>query len=366
MHVLVVGGGIIGLMSALELSRAGCQVTVLDQQQHGRAASWAGGGILSPLYPWRYNAAVNRLAHLAPMLYNTLALELLESTGIDIEVSRCGMLMLDVDDHRDALAWSIQEGNQHAEMLGRSAIQRINPRLNSDFQQGLWHKDVANVRNPHVIKALIKHLEKNKVKLAHSVQIIDYKRQGQSVSAVIDQHGQTWSADHIVIACGAWSGLLAQKFALPLPVRPIKGQMILYKTPPRWLPTMLMSGNSYLIPRLDGHILCGSTLEDTDFDDRTDPEALQLLRQKAEKIAPELAKMSIKQQWAGLRPASPNGVPYIGRAPNFDNLWVNAGHFRNGIVLAPASARLLREQLLDQRSSINITPYQFSERLVNA
>lgn len=366
MQVLIVGGGVIGLLSALELSRAGCQVTVLDQGQHGRAASWAGGGILSPLYPWRYMAPVNQLAGLAPMLYSTLAIELLESTGIDIEVHRCGMLILDTEDSRDALSWFMHQPVEPPSLLNQQQLQATNPRLSGTFSQGLWCPSMANLRNPHLVKALIKYLEQRGVKLIKNTQAVKFERKESVITAVVDQLGNRWTADQYLIASGAWSGQLAELVGVNLPVQPIKGQMILYKTPPRWLPCMVMNRGIYLIPRIDGHVLCGSTVESSGFDNRVDGEAQKHLAQRAIEMVPSLEGMQIRDQWAGLRPAAPNGIPYIGRAPHLHNLWVNAGHFRNGIVLAAGSARILREQMLGLRTSVPATPYQFSQQLLTA
>lgn len=363
MKTLIVGGGVIGLLTAFELAQAGHQVTVLDKQQHAQAASWAGGGILSPLYPWRYLPAVNYLASQSVLLYQSLAIELMQSTGIDIEVSRCGMIILDHEDRRDALSWYQQQPHSHPEWLTGNDLHQINPRLNPDFKQGLWCKDISHVRNPRLLKALVKHLEKAGVKLVQNCEITHFEQHGKQITALLDRQQQRWCADQYVICSGAWSGQLAGLLGLELPVHPIKGQMISYKATARWLPTILMHQNMYLIPRLDGHILCGSTLENTGFDDQTDQQALYSLSQKAAQLVPELAHLPVKQQWAGLRPAAPNGIPFIGVSPKHDNLWVNAGHFRNGIVLAPASARLLKEQMLGQRSSMSTTPYQFAEQL---
>jgi glycine oxidase len=364
MQVLIVGGGVIGLLSALELSRAGCQVTVLDKAQHGRAASWAGGGILAPLYPWRYMAPVNQLAGIAPMLYSTLAIELLEATGIDIEVSRCGMLILDTDDSRDALSWFLNQPVEAPQLLNPQQLHQTNPRLSRSFDQALWCPSIANLRNPHLIKALIKHLEQRGVKLVRNTQVVAFEKKDALMTAVVDQHGHRWTADQYVMASGAWSGQLAELVGVKLPIQPVKGQMILYKTPPRWLPCMVMNRGVYLIPRIDGHVLCGSTVENTGFDDRIDDDAQRHLADRAIEMVPELAGMPIRDQWAGLRPAAPNGIPYIGRAPQTHNLWVNAGHFRNGIVLAAGSARILREQMLGLRTTVPAAPYQFSQQLL--
>lgn len=169
--------------------------------------------------------------------------------------------------------------------------------------------------------------------------------------------------DKVLLAAGAWSGELLKPLGLELPVVPVKGQMILYKCAADFLPRMVLAKGRYAIPRRDGHILIGSTLEHSGFDKTPTDEAQESLRASAAELLPELADMQPVAHWAGLRPGSPEGIPYIGPVPGFDGLWLNTGHYRNGLVLAPASCRLLADLMSGREPIIDPAPYAPAGRL---
>ena len=187
-------------------------------------------------------------------------------------------------------------------------------------------------------------------------------RDGDAVVGVQCPVGRIEAAA-VVLCAGAWSGDWLQQAGLTLPVEPVKGQMLLYRMTPGWLPSIVMARGRYAIPRRDGHILIGSTLEYKGYDKRTTDEALASLRASAQALLPDLAQQSPVAQWAGLRPGSPDGVPYIGPVSSLPGLWLNTGHFRNGLVLAPASCRLLADLLLQRSPEIDPTPYLPDTRL---
>lgn len=368
MKVLIVGGGVIGLMSALELSQAGCNVTILDKQDFGQAASWAGGGILSPMYPWRYPDAVNQLARFGKSMYQAWQPFLQQTTGLDIEINPSGMLILDETDFNTGLGWATHDCDpqQTAQLLTDEALHQINPRLNPDICQALWFPELANIRNPRLLKTLIAFLKQQpnvSMQPFTTVQRFDIKN--NSICAVVDDKGTHWQADQYVIATGAWSGLLSQQFNWHVPVKPIQGQMILFKAPAQWLPSMVMQQGIYLIPRLDGHIVCGSSTDDVGFNTDVNAETGVRLQHTAYQLVPELQNMPIVHAWAGLRPSVPDGVPYIGSAPKLSNLWLNCGHFRNGLVMAPASARLLKQQMLGEALMVDEAAYLPVNRLAH-
>ena len=173
-------------------------------------------------------------------------------------------------------------------------------------------------------------------------------------------------ADAVVVAAGAWSGELLKTLGLELPVEPVKGQMILFKCAKDFLPAMVMADGRYAIPRRDGHILVGSTLEYEGFDKTPTSEALGSLRASAIELLPALAEAEVVKHWAGLRPGSPDGIPFIGPVPEHEGLWLNCGHFRNGLVLAPASCQLLTNLLLGQTPIVDPAPYAPALRLRRA
>jgi glycine oxidase len=149
---------------------------------------------------------------------------------------------------------------------------------------------------------------------------------------------------------------------ISIDVRPVKGQMLLFKFERQIIESMLLTRGKYLIPRIDGHLLAGSTLEYQDFDKSTTDDARQELLQSAVALLPELGNYRPVAQWAGLRPAAPEGLPYIGSLPPMENLYINAGQYRNGLVLAPASARLLADCLLHREPILDPSPYQPGNR----
>lgn len=357
--VVVVGGGVIGLMTARELALAGCQVTLLERGEPGREASWAGGGIVSPLYPWRYVPAVTALSRAARAAYPLLAASLQQETGIDSELYPCGMLMLDAEDARDALAWAASE-REPIERLEAAALAQRWPVLDRGWQEGLFMPGVAHVRNPRLLQALQASLQRLGVAVVTGAEVVQALPDGERIARLRIADGREVAADQVVVCGGAWSSALLARMTpgVALPVRPVKGQMLLYRARPGLLPCMVMSQGRYLIPRRDGHILCGSTLEEAGFDKDVSAAARQSLMQTAARLLPVLAGQEPVAHWAGLRPGSPNGIPYIGRVPAISNLWLNTGHFRNGLVLAPASARLLADLLTGREPQLDPGPYR--------
>lgn len=362
MRVLVVGGGAIGMLSALRLAEAGLEVRLLDRGPLGRESSWAGGGIVSPLYPWRYSPAVTALAHWSQDFYPALGERLRQETGIDPEVHVTGLYWLDLEDEAEALAWAAREGRPLAAVDIDSVHQAV-PALGPGFSRALFMSGVANVRNPRLLAALREALARlPNVTLEENQPVTSFVREGERVVGVRTASGE-WRADRVVVAAGAWSGELLASLGLELPVKPMKGQMILYKCAEDFLPRMVMADGRYAIPRRDGHILVGSTLEDVGFDKTPTGEALESLKASAEALLPALAGAEVVKQWAGLRPGSPEGIPYIGPVPGFEGLWLNCGHFRNGLVLAPASCELLADLLLAREPIVDPAPYAPAGRL---
>ncbi|MEQ7919879.1 glycine oxidase ThiO [Xanthomonas sp. WHRI 1810A] len=354
--IIIIGAGVIGLLTAFNLATAGADVVLLDRSSVGQESSWAGGGIVSPLYPWRYSPAVTALAHWSQDFYPQLSQRLLAATGIDPEVHKTGLYWLDLDDEAEALAWAAAQ-NRPLRAVEISSVYNAVPVMGDGFQRAIHMADIANVRNPRLVKSLeAALLALPNVTVHEHAAVTGFVRDGDTVLGVSTSSGDILG-DRVVLAAGAWSGELLQLLGLNLPVEPVKGQMILYKCASDFLPSMVLAKGRYAIPRRDGHILIGSTLEHEGFDKTPTEPALESLKASAVELIPALADAQVVGHWAGLRPGSPEGIPFIGPVPGFQGLWLNCGHYRNGLVLAPASCQLLTDLLLAQAPIIDPAPY---------
>jgi len=355
MDTIIIGGGIIGMLTARELAMAGCKVRVFDRQATGRESSWAGGGIVSPLYPWRYADSVTALASWSQRHYEALSQALADATGIDPEWTRNGLLMIAPAEQQAALNWA----DRHAiriEILPPDELAQCEPALAHPRTTAIWLPEVAQVRNPRVAKSLRKDIEQRGVEIHENEAVLEIITSGAKVTGVRTAQGR-YCAEKIAVCAGAWSAKVLAGLCPPPEITPVRGQMILFKSQPGMIRRITLEEDRYIIPRRDGRVLFGSTLEHTDFIKETTDAARQALHEIATTRFPDLKDCPVEHHWAGLRPGSPRGIPYIGPVPEQEGLYVNAGHFRNGVVLGPASCRLLANLILGDTPIISPKPY---------
>ena len=347
----------IGMLSALELAQAGQSVLLFDRADTGRESSWAGGGIISPLFPWRYLDSVTHLASWGQSHYADLATALAQHTGIDPEYTECGLILVAPDETAAAKKWAEQHHRQMA-MIDGEEFHRLEPQA-AEPTEALWMPTVAQVRNPRLARALRRRLEQLGVDIRTDSEVRAILQTAGRCQGV-QTHSGRFSADTVVVCAGAWSSRLLAELPSPPAIAPIRGQMLMFRAEPGTISRMVLESNRYVIPRRDGRTLFGSTIEDVGFDKQTTKAARDELYRIATERFPILQQYPVEAHWAGLRPSSPAGVPYIGRHPQIDGLFINAGHFRNGIVLGPASARLLADLVLERPPIVDPAPYAWT------
>ncbi len=359
---VIVGAGVVGMMLARELVQAGATVSLVDRLACAQESTWAGGGIVSPLYPWRYSEPVTQLATWSQSSYLHLSQDLIEETGCDPELRQKGMYMVDVEDEEEALAWAARFNRP---MLKVDAAHLYSREANfcSGHNSALWMPEVCSIRNPRLGKSLRASLEKSpRVTLYEHHEVKQLLLDNGKVHGVRTAQGDITGGKTIITA-GAWSGELLKSLNVDLPVEPVKGQMMIFKAPVGTVNRVILMAGRYVIPRNDGRILVGSTLEYEGFDKTTTQQAYDSLYKTAVGIIPSLANYDVEHHWSGLRPGSPQGVPYIGDVPGYEGLAVNAGQFRNGLVLAPASTRLHADLLLGREPVIDPAAYCLEGRV---
>jgi len=354
-RILVIGGGIMGMLTARELHAAGCLVTLIDRQQPGRESTWAGGGIVSPLFPWRYLDSITALATWSQAAYPDLCESLLADTGIDPEFTRNGMLMVAPDEIDTAVAWA-EKHERHLEVIDRETFQTLEPQAAHPPARGLWMPEVAQLRNPRLAKALKADLHRRGVELVTDTPVTGLRCDTQGCQGAETAQGLI-KGDQVVVCAGSWTGELLKGFSSTPDIRPVRGQMLLYKTDPGTISRITLEDQRYIIPRRDGHVLFGSSMEEAGFDKSTSTEMREELHALVCERFPVMCDKPLVKHWAGLRPGSPAGVPYIGRHPQLENLFVNAGQFRNGVVLGAASGRLAADLVLGRQPILDPKPY---------
>jgi glycine oxidase len=355
----IIGSGINGLLTARELLKTGATVTIIEKDRLSKEASWAGGGILLPLYPWRQAQAITELVKISIKVYPELNTELLSHTGIDPEWIQCGLLITKNPDFHLAKAW--------CERNLITCLQETEAKLQAFYTDALnpiWLPKIAQVRNPRLLAALLQDLKSKKVTFLDHCSLQNIHTANNQVDTITTNQGKI-AVNQLILTTGAWTGELWQYLFStsqmnPPEIHPVKGQMLLFDAQPGLLTHMILDDNHYLIPRRDGKILAGSTVETAGFNKQATSEVKQRLYNFATRLFPALAEYPVSHHWAGLRPGTEHGIPYIDKHPEIDNLFINAGHFRNGLVMGPASAQLLTDLILNRTTLIDPTPFQLS------
>ncbi len=330
--VLIIGGGVIGLAIALELSVLGAEVTIIERNSCGKGATWAAAGMLAPQAE-RLSGELLDLALRSRDLYPVWIDKLQSLTDLDCGYWQCGILS---PYFNEVLIWK-QNLYNFPEYCDRPQIKAIQTGLSHNVMGGLWFAKDAQVDNRLLTQALFVALRLGKVKILEGINVYRIETTKDQVTHLTTSHGNLQS-DRYILATGAWTQEL-----MPLPISPRKGQMLSVFDPNCNLKTVLFGQDVYIVPRQDGRIIIGATVEDVGFTVGNTAQGIATLLNNAIRLYPAIATMTIQATWWGFRPYPPEEIPILEVSPNYSNLILATGHYRNGILLAPVTAKVIAD-----------------------
>jgi glycine oxidase len=361
MDCLIIGGGVIGLSLAYELTRSGLKVRLIERGTPGQEASWAGAGILPPAIE-HASDSYEQLLGLSNRVHTEWAQRLLDETSIDNGYRQCGGVYLaEGAEDRIALDKAADDLRSHsvrAIKLSADELRQLEPALRLDSSENGWHlPDEAQIRNPRHLKSLVAACSKHGVEISSGVEAEDFEIRGGRVEQVLTTAGPM-TAGAVCITTGSFSRRLIRRLGVQIAIKPIRGQMALLSCGYPLIKRIINVGKRYVVPRADGRVLIGSTEEDVGFDRRTNSGAIADLLRFAHELVPQLADAPLERCWAGLRPATHDGLPYLGEVCGTSNAFVAAGHFRSGLQLSTGTAVVMSQLVRGQKPEIDLAPFR--------
>jgi glycine oxidase len=337
---IVIGAGIIGLSLAIELNKQGRRVLVVEKGEPGREASWAAGGMLCD-FSDETRPELRDLATTSARMYPEFVHELENESGLKIDLRSVGTIVL-----------GRVETGLHPVLAGQIPATTLEPAVRTSALNALFVEercvDPRHLTAAAIVAARHRGVDFSSGDHVLAVEVADGKASG------VRTNKTHFAAGMVVNCAGAWAGQIGPH---SFPTRPVKGQMLCVVMPEKEMVRhVVRSPDVYLIPRSDGRMLIGATAEEAGFDKQTVPETILKLRQAAIELVPRLAEARILESWAGLRPGTPDGLPILG-ATSTRGYFVATGHFRDGILLAPATAKVMGEMMTEQSCQIDLSKF---------
>ncbi len=371
--VAVVGGGLIGASIAFELATENLRVVVLDRQQPGQEASWAAAGMLSPGPHSPADEPLTPLAKESLQLYPEFVAAVEEASGHSVAFLREGALEVfygpQAESERDALVATHQTFGLAAASISLEEARTLERCIAPELRAAAWLAGEATVEPRLLVEAVLAAASRRGVEIRPGRAVSALMREGERetgrcIGVVAD--GKRIEARFVVLAAGCFTGASedgATGLGTCAPTHPVRGQMLALRPKDIQLRRVVRGEHGYLVPRRDGKIVAGSTLESVGFEKHTTPEGLQTIWRAALELVPELASAEIVETWAGLRPGTPDDLPILGPT-GIEGLLAATGHYRNGILLAPVTAKLVKNWIV--RGNVDQDVNKFSPLRFNA
>jgi glycine oxidase len=352
--VAVVGAGLIGAGIAFELAKRGLRTVVVEKGgRPGRESSFAAGGVLAPNAEAELETPLYGLKRRGLDLFPDWVAAIEKESGIDPEFRRDGLLAVALDEsgekenaRREAL---VRATGQRVERLGAAEVGKREPAIAASARSALFFPDEARVDNERLSLAAAVAARRFGAEFRYGNPVTGLARAGSRVEGVITPFGRI-SAGATVLAAGAWSAYV-DGLPFAIPVKPARGQIVVLRAPSPPIASVLSCGEIYAVPRNDGRVLIGATVEDVGFDKSVTAGAVRWLLDGAARFLPSFDSLPVETSWAGLRPEAADHLPLIGAAPGAEGLFIATGHFRAGIVLAPLTALAIAALVAEGRTS---------------
>lgn len=356
--VVVIGGGVIGLAIAWNLTEHKQRTLVVEKRQPGQEASSAAAGILAVASGRSRQGPVYQLKRASQTLYPALVQEIEQISGIDVEYQRAGVLDLirtEADEQKYRQIYQLRrEQGYAATWLSAEEARTLEPHLTADLRGAVHFPDDHHLNNGKLAEAWAKAVEQRGATIRIDATVTEARIANGKVTAV--RIGDEWvSTNTVVIAAGSWSRQVGEVFGLTIPVEPAKGQMIAVRS--TLVRHVISWSDHYLVPRKNGEVVIGSTVEFVGHNKDVSLETMRALIDRSVELVPDLRTAPLHRFWAGLRPYSPSRRPILCQAPGLENVILATGHHRNGIVMAPMTGKLIAELITTGTPSMSLEPF---------
>lgn len=347
--VIVIGGGAVGLSIAWHLAKESVSVILLERGKTGGQSSGAAAGMLAPFAEAKTGSPLYDLGIRSLCLYPEIVALLRETTSVDVELMGQGMLrvaMTEKESQQLDSEWKSQESHYlRIERLTGCEARKLEPALSQNVEMALLSPKERHVDPKKLVRALSIDCARLGVSILEDKSVIDLIADDKSVS--VKTNDEIYYGDKVVIAGGAWSHEIAASLGYSLPIFPVRGQILALTCQPQPIRHTIYTHSGYLVPRSDGRLIVGATEDQAGFDSAPTVEGVTRLLTMAPTLVPELINAIFESAWAGLRPATADGLPIIGHILGHKNVYAATGHYRNGILLAPITGKLAADEIVN-------------------
>ncbi|BFT75545.1 glycine oxidase ThiO [Paenibacillus sp. P36] len=349
--VIIVGGGVIGASIAYHLAKRGQSVTLLERSRLGTEASAAAAGMLGAQSEMADTGPLFQWARQSRAMFPELSGELRSLTGIDIGLVREGLLNVALSDDQEQELRAREKlqraAGEKAEWLSAAAASALEPALSRVTRGALYLPEDGQVEAPQLAAAFAQAARVLGAKLQEFAHVQGLLTERDRVIGVMTSEGPLYS-EHVVVAAGTWSGQFLASSGIDLPVYPVKGECFSVLTEKRELQKTLFTPGCYIVPKAGGRLLVGATVVPNSYDRKVSLAGLAELMERAKQLMPAIGDAEWEKAWSGLRPQTPDGMPYIGKVPMYEGLFAACGHYRNGILLSPITGKIIAQLVLGE------------------